>query len=150
MSRSPSGSIASGAGSSGGGERERTLGSGVAGGGGLHEWAGAVVQVGHQADRRVRAQDVRVVDDLVDDPAEVGVVAGDDAHDEVADAGDGVDLEHLGDRGQVRHDGGMTLPLPDLERAERCHGIAPVSYTHLRAHETVLDIVCRLLLEKKK
>ena len=26
----------------------------------------------------------------------------------------------------------------------------PVSYTHLRAHETVLDIVCRLLLEKKK
>ena len=29
-------------------------------------------------------------------------------------------------------------------------GIIPVSYTHLRAHETVLDIVCRLLLEKKK
>ena len=26
---------------------------------------------------------------------------------------------------------------------------APVSYTHLRAHETVLDLVCRLLLEKK-
>ena len=25
-----------------------------------------------------------------------------------------------------------------------------VSYTHLRAHETVLDIVCRLLLEKKQ
>ena len=24
----------------------------------------------------------------------------------------------------------------------------PVSYTHLRAHETVLDLVCRLLLEK--
>ena len=23
-----------------------------------------------------------------------------------------------------------------------------VSYTHLRAHETVLDLVCRLLLEK--
>ena len=29
-------------------------------------------------------------------------------------------------------------------------GIVPVSYTHLRAHETVLDLVCRLLLEKKK
>src|SRR5664280_3421678 len=29
-------------------------------------------------------------------------------------------------------------------------GIAvAVSYTHLRAHETVLDLVCRLLLEKK-
>ena len=27
--------------------------------------------------------------------------------------------------------------------------ITPVSYTHLRAHETVLDLVCRLLLEKK-
>ena len=26
---------------------------------------------------------------------------------------------------------------------------APVSYTHLRAHETVLDLVCRILLEKK-
>ena len=26
--------------------------------------------------------------------------------------------------------------------------IEPVSYTHLRAHETVLDLVCRLLLEK--
>ena len=25
-----------------------------------------------------------------------------------------------------------------------------VSYTHLRAHATVLDLVCRLLLEKKK
>ena len=28
--------------------------------------------------------------------------------------------------------------------------IMTVSYTHLRAHETVLDLVCRLLLEKKK
>ena len=30
------------------------------------------------------------------------------------------------------------------------HLINPVSYTHLRAHETVLDLVCRLLLENKK
>ena len=29
-------------------------------------------------------------------------------------------------------------------------GVKAVSYTHLRAHETVLDLVCRLLLEKKK
>src|SRR5665811_1830670 len=28
------------------------------------------------------------------------------------------------------------------------HAASPVSYTHLRAHETVLDLVCRLLLEK--
>ena len=34
------------------------------------------------------------------------------------------------------------LPLGDC--------LIPVSYTHLRAHETVLDLVCRLLLEKKK
>ena len=29
-------------------------------------------------------------------------------------------------------------------------GSATVSYTHLRAHETVLDIVCRLLIETKQ
>src|SRR5664280_3398376 len=41
--------------------------------------------------------------------------------------------------------------------ARLCRGIpcdtacfVAVSYTHLRAHETVLDLVCRLLLEKKK
>src|SRR5665811_2089704 len=36
--------------------------------------------------------------------------------------------------------------------ASQCEVVAdvgPVSYTHLRAHETVLDLVCRLLLEKK-
>src|SRR5665648_1278665 len=30
------------------------------------------------------------------------------------------------------------------------HRCVPVSYTHLRAHETRHDLVCRLLLEKKK
>src|SRR5450756_1155259 len=29
-------------------------------------------------------------------------------------------------------------------------GVLTVSYTHLRAHETRHDLVCRLLLEKKK
>src|SRR5660397_264816 len=28
--------------------------------------------------------------------------------------------------------------------------VPPVSYTHLRAHETKANLVCRLLLEKKK
>ena len=28
--------------------------------------------------------------------------------------------------------------------------LTPVSYTHLRAHETKANLVCRLLLEKKK
>ena len=36
------------------------------------------------------------------------------------------------------------------ETLRKIAGTAPVSYTHLRAHETVLDLVCRLLLEKKK
>src|SRR5665648_433145 len=39
-----------------------------------------------------------------------------------------------------------TIVLPNL----RQHGIYAVSYTHLRAHETRHDLVCRLLLEKKK
>ena len=37
----------------------------------------------------------------------------------------------------------------DAEQEETITGES-VSYTHLRAHETVLDLVCRLLLEKKK
>ena len=36
-----------------------------------------------------------------------------------------------------------------LPRHGRGHFINPVSYTHLRAHETSLHLVCRLLLEKK-
>ena len=36
---------------------------------------------------------------------------------------------------------------PETESTEKV--VRPVSYTHLRAHETVLDLVCRLLLEKK-
>ena len=35
-------------------------------------------------------------------------------------------------------------------RSTTTQEIIAVSYTHLRAHETVLDLVCRLLLEKKK
>ena len=31
-----------------------------------------------------------------------------------------------------------------------CINTHPVSYTHLRAHETPEHLVCRLLLEKKK
>src|SRR5660398_270590 len=41
-----------------------------------------------------------------------------------------------------------------LLRADHTHfyreTIFPVSYTHLRAHETKANLVCRLLLEKKK
>src|SRR5450756_1138120 len=33
---------------------------------------------------------------------------------------------------------------------QKPEALLPVSYTHLRAHETRHDLVCRLLLEKKK
>ena len=39
-----------------------------------------------------------------------------------------------------------TAHLSDQER-QFATTLIPVSYTHLRAHETVLDLVCRLLLE---
>ena len=45
---------------------------------------------------------------------------------------------------------GAALRQGDGARGLPAGGVAPVSYTHLRAHETVLDLVCRLLLEKKK
>ena len=38
----------------------------------------------------------------------------------------------------------------DRQDSDEGRGTEAVSYTHLRAHETVLDLVCRLLLEKKK
>ena len=42
-----------------------------------------------------------------------------------------------------------TVTAMDVVYALKRQGRTPVSYTHLRAHETVLDLVCRLLLEKK-
>ena len=38
----------------------------------------------------------------------------------------------------------------DVEGFAKVASLAAVSYTHLRAHETVLDLVCSLLLEKNK
>ena len=38
---------------------------------------------------------------------------------------------------------------PWCQRTLLVHEIKPVSYTHLRAHETPEHLVCRLLLEKK-
>ena len=51
--------------------------------------------------------------------------------------------------------GGPRTQITETARHLPSHGVQvrffdPVSYTHLRAHETVLDLVCRLLLEKKK
>src|SRR5665647_3691780 len=38
----------------------------------------------------------------------------------------------------------------DRRGVETAVALGPVSYTHLRAHETASYLVCRLLLEKKK
>ena len=38
----------------------------------------------------------------------------------------------------------------DIGGPSMVRAAATVSYTHLRAHETVLDLVCRLLLDKTK
>ena len=51
-------------------------------------------------------------------------------------------LDHVIDILRALHGG--------LVRQLALHDIDAVSYTHLRAHKTVLDLVCRLLLEKKK
>ena len=48
-------------------------------------------------------------------------------------------------------DGNGLKLIEEMQKKEHKTGIViAVSYTHLRAHETVLDLVCRLLLEKKK
>ena len=45
---------------------------------------------------------------------------------------------------------GDATKMDDLLTTRQLQELLPVSYTHLRAPETVLDLVCRLLLEKKK
>ncbi len=53
----------------------------------------------------------------------------------------------------IEQEGTYKLPEAQLDRFLFRIKISypePVSYTHLRAHETVLDLVCRLLLEKKQ
>ena len=68
-----------------------------------------------------------------------------------------IDLQLAG-WSDLRQEVGITTPTPDPSlvnpydtRVQRVQLLsrASVSYTHLRAHETVLDLVCRLLLEKK-
>src|SRR5660397_206618 len=51
--------------------------------------------------------------------------------------------------------GALTVTVESEPGVIGCHtcGVVahgPVSYTHLRAHETKANLVCRLLLEKKK
>ena len=52
--------------------------------------------------------------------------------------------------GDYRAREGNVHRLAEVSNAIIDQCVAPVSYTHLRAHETVLDLVCRLLLETKQ
>ena len=60
-------------------------------------------------------------------------------------------------RQHVEHDGDIEVKFRSSTQKVEFHvrlvdGVlqtSAVSYTHLRAHETVLDLVCSLLLEKK-
>ena len=52
--------------------------------------------------------------------------------------------------GSINQANNVLLSQEEGIETDTAAAIIPVSYTHLRAHETVLDLVCRLLLEKKK
>src|SRR5450759_5459708 len=81
----------------------------------------------------------------------VGVEPGLGARDVRADA-----LDHAPEPARVVHFDKMRdlvrreIVEHEGRREDQSPRIRPVSYTHLRAHETRHDLVCRLLLEKKK
>src|SRR5660398_300983 len=50
----------------------------------------------------------------------------------------------------VMHYRGLQVSGSDLKPSRYVDRLEAVSYTHLRAHETKANLVCRLLLEKKK
>ena len=50
----------------------------------------------------------------------------------------------------INHQSGLDMATLSAAYPNGAVIIGTVSYTHLRAHETVLDLVCRLLLEKKQ
>src|SRR5665648_1138425 len=60
-----------------------------------------------------------------------------------------VGLTEIGEVHSYIVDEGEMVPVPG-RLIYRGMDIRAVSYTHLRAHETRHDLVCRLLLEKKK
>src|SRR5678810_455649 len=85
-----------------------------------------------------RDKSIKAVNDANKADKLIGVVAQKDSN--VEDPGI-KDLEKIGTVAKIvklikMPDGGTTI-------------IIPVSYTHLRAHETGRNLVCRLLLEKK-
>ena len=69
--------------------------------------------------------------------------------DEVLDGLDCADIPRLTVYNKCDKPGALSFD-PDILLTSAKTGYGPVSYTHLRAHETDSYLVCRLLLEKKK
>ena len=65
-------------------------------------------------------------------------------------AGERRPLDSVGDGFGVGDISYSPDPSPTMCRSWDARGRRPVPYTHFRTHETVLDLVCRVLLEKKK
>src|SRR5664279_5878651 len=88
--------------------------------------------------------------------AMAGMVASDDRSVLVIDADQqgNVSRNDLGVAGDKGRSLAMALqyaqPLEPVRDVRPGLNVIPVSYTHLRAHETDSYLVCRLLLEKKK
>src|SRR5450756_2947857 len=77
----------------------------------------------------------KLIDYITEGPVVVAIISGENS------------IENL------RKIMGATDPLDATAgsiRGAYATSVTPVSYTHLRAHETRHDLVCRLLLEKKK
>src|SRR5665648_1150577 len=62
----------------------------------------------------------------------------------------GVSLGKSVARVKYSANGAVEVLIDVIKEVVDYHNARPVSYTHLRAHETRHDLVCRLLLEKKK
>jgi len=76
-----------------------------------------VRDLGGQGDQGGGADHAVYGHDRVEHALQVGVGAADHPAEHVTGAGDGVDLEHLGDRGEPFRDGIVAAGLADLERA---------------------------------
>ena len=94
-----------------------------------------------QLDIQRQPQFQRTKDQMGEDPYLLSSMADDLVNGMTKNGGIAV-LKHYGAFAQNASPGTNT----NVEVSEQ----APVSYTHLRAHETDSYLVCRLLLEKKK
>ena len=84
------------------------------------------------------------VDNILVLPADLPLITSQDIENIIKKAGDPPVMVIAPDR---RMDGTNALYVSPAGTIEYSYG--PVSYTHLRAHETPEQLVCRLLLEKK-